>query len=48
MKLTAETETAFIKVLEEKGVQLEGNILKILEPTTDEFRSYVNDAIAAD
>ena len=48
MKLTAETETAFIKVLEEKGVQLEGNILKILEPTTDEFRSYINDAIAAD
>ena len=48
MKLTAETETAFIKVLEEKGVQLEGNILKILEPTTDEFQSYVNDAIAAD
>ena len=48
MKLTKETELDFINVLEEHGVQLEGNILKILEPTTEQFRSYVENAIDAD
>lgn len=48
MKLTSETEAEFIKVLEERGVQLEGNILKIIETDSPEFKSYINDAIAAD
>lgn len=48
MKLTKETEQGFINLLEERGVQLEGNIVKLLEPQTDSFKEYIQNAIKAD
>jgi hypothetical protein len=48
MKLTKETEQGFINLLEERGVQLEGNIVKLLEPQSDSFKEYIENAIKAD
>lgn len=48
MKLTEEIEQDFINLLEERGVQLEGNIVKLLEPQSDSFREYIENAIKAD
>jgi hypothetical protein len=48
MKLPVETCENLIKLASEKGIYLEGNILKIIEADDDEFKGYLNAAIERD
>lgn len=48
MKLTKQTEEDFINLLEERGVQLEGNILKLIETDNPSFQEYIDNAKEAD
>lgn len=48
MKLSAEIENSFIKLLEDRGVQLEGNILKLIETDNPHFKDYIENAKEAD
>jgi len=48
MKLTEEVENEFIKLEEERGVRLEGNILKLIKPQSTKFEEYIELAIAKD
>ena len=46
---TSESRSALVKIAKEKGVYLEGNILKLLQPGDDkEFASYLQEAIQRD
>jgi hypothetical protein len=49
VKLPAETKTALINLAKEKGVYLEGNVLKLLDASDDqEFGVYLGEAINRD
>ena len=48
MKLTKEIEDSFIALLEDRGVQLEGNILKLIKTDNPEFKKYIDNAKEAD
>jgi len=48
MKLSPEIESEFIKLGEERGVSLEGNILKLIEPQSENFKDYIESAINKD
>ena len=48
MKLSPEIESEFIKLGEERGVSLEGNILKLIEPQSENFKDYIELAINKD
>lgn len=48
MKLTKEIEDSFISLLEDRGVQLEGNVLKLIKTDNPEFQDYIDNAIQAD
>ena len=48
MRLPKEIEENFIAVLEEHGVQLEGNILKLIKTDNPDFQLYINNAAEAD
>lgn len=48
MKLSAETKKKFIALANEKGVRLEGNILKVLDADDDEFKLYLDECLARD
>lgn len=41
IKLTDEIEAQFIEVSNSRKVFLEGNIIKLIEPSTEEFREYL-------
>lgn len=44
MKFDEKTELQLIELQSERGVSLEGNILKVVKPTTDAFAEYVKKA----
>ena len=48
MKLSPEIESEFIKLAEDRGVSLEGNILKLIEPQAENFKDYIESAINKD
>ena len=49
MKLGGDAREALIKIAEEKGIFIEGNILKIIDDEDDEkFRSYLDTAVSKD
>jgi predicted RNase H-like nuclease (RuvC/YqgF family) len=48
MRLTEEAETSFISLLEERGVRLEGNILKVLETDSEAFKEYIQNGLTKD
>lgn len=48
IRLTEEVEASIIRLAEDRGVYIEGNLLKLIEPITDEFAEYIENAKADD
>lgn len=48
MKLSAETRKSLVELAAEKGIYLEGNVLKVLVSDDDTFTKYLDNAIERD
>jgi len=48
MRLPEEVEQAFIALQEERGIRLEGNILKVLETDSEAFKEYIQNGLTKD
>ena len=48
LKLNDEARSALIDLGESRGIFIEGNILKLLEPSDDDFKEYIDAALAKD
>lgn len=48
IQFSKDTEALFLELSKERGVELEGNILKVLESSSGEFKDYISNAIDAD
>lgn len=47
-KFSKDTEALFLDMLKERGVKLEGNVLKIIDTDSEDFKEYITSAIEAD
>lgn len=48
MKLSEATELDLIALYQERGIRLEGNILKTIEPQSEAFKEYISEALLKD
>ena len=47
-KFSKDAEMLFLDMFKERGVKLEGNVLKIIDTDSDDFKEYITSAIEAD
>ena len=47
-KFSKDAEMLFLDMFKERGVKLEGNVLKIIDTDSDDFKEYISSAIEAD